>query len=726
MKFSFQKTLPFLLLLSASLVQAQEQTATRPYPWEKEGPAVREITIQPVTTRPSLLIGPGDIAEIKRRFEAMPDRPQATPKAMGWPLYALLYGTEDDKQKATQAFTKRVSEVFTKDGKPGFGMSNDLMQKRRTNELLYDFDIVSSFGYLKPEEVQQFQEGVLIAVAAFIGNDPARFPCKATPNPTSGEEFPTGLALNNRWTDAFLTAGLAGLVFPDLPQSQAWVQYAVQQTEQQIRDGNLDGAWPEVPRYHNWTLMLWSGWLAALKNRTGVDFFSSPDLKQLADWQVRFSSPLVRFPEMLKKDPQGAPCNPAWGDSDYDNAFPLCAMYGSMFAKNDPELSKRLLWMWRRAGSKYQYGWQFNLIFPMLVDPSLPDAPQTLGAAFSKRPGYTALRSGFDTPEETWVTMRSGVARNHKRDDLGSIDIFSHGIPLACGAQSGPYQEPELLWNRWRGANNSVGFVSADTNVSSSKNPYVDIPGLQSVSSGTPLAFFSSPSVDYAAMDGSRLRGKETFKWVRHLVLVKDPAYLLVWDQCDSTMAAKWFLHTTAAEFLWEQNAVTSKTAYGVDLDIQVLSPATPLTPNVKEGPFGGWKYADTRNANKPSGPYPFRMLKYFVLDAAPNTDFVTVLQPRKSDAPKLTTKLVSQSKSQIVVSVTIAERTDLITLTPKGGTYQRGDAKPVDLPMTVPESVEPGAEISSHSPPLEHLAATTSSRNPFLQTINLKEINNP
>jgi hypothetical protein len=45
---------------------------------------------------------------------------------------------------------------------------------------------------------------------------------------------------------------------------------------------------------------------------------------------------------------------------------------------------------------------------------------------------------------------------------------------------------------------------------------------------------------------------------------------------------------------------------------------------------------------------------------------------------------------------------------------------------MTVPESVEPGAEISSHSSLLEHLAATTTSRNPFLQTINLKEMNNP
>lgn len=714
-----------LLLATGMVTHAEEQPSPRPYPWEKEGPAVREFDLLPITARPGLLIGPAEIAEVKRRFEAMPNPPPATPKAMGWPLYALLYGNDDDKRAATRAFLARVREVFTKDGKPGFGTPNGLTQKRRTNELLYDFDVVASFGYLKPEEIQEFKDHVVRCVGIFIGNDPARFPCKATPNPESQEEYRTGFAPQNRWTDAFMTAGLAGLTFSDLPQAKAWVQYAIQQTEDQLKTGNLDGAWFEVPRYHNWTLLLWSGWLAALKNRTGVDLYENHNLQQLADWQVRFSSPLVRFPKLIQQNPEGIPCNPAWGDSDYENGFELCGIYGSAYSKTNPELSKRLMWMWRRADSPYQNGWHFNLIFPMLVDPSLPDAPQTLGSVFSKTLGYIGLRSGFNTPDETWVTMRAGKAHNHKRNDLGSIDIFSHGFPLACGAQSGPYKMPELEWNRWVGANNAVAFVGNEKDgTPTNPNPYVDIPGLQSVPSGTPLAFFTSPTVDYAVADCSRpqrrsVPAENAFKWIRHLVLVKQPDYLVVWDQCDSPMATKWFLHTTASEFLWEQAMVTSKTNFGVDLDVHVLSPSEPLTPNAKEGPFGGWGYTDPKAAKADPSPYPFKMLKYFALDAKPNTDFVTVLQPRKSDAPKLNAKLVSQTKEQIVVSVALADRTDLITLTPKGGTYQRGDAAPVILPLTAPQSMEPDAQAVSSS---DEGSDSTSNLTSFDQSKRLEE----
>lgn len=693
------RILLILFLTTGMFSRADKPSSPSPYPWEKEGPPVRELAIQPITAYPGLIIAPADIPEVKRRFEAMPNRPEANSKSMGWPLYALLYGNDEDKREATRTFMTRVRQVFTKDGKPGFGMPNRLSQKRRTNELLYDFDVVSSFGYLTPEETREFKEGVVRSVGVFIGNDPARFPCKATPNPDPQEEYPTGFAPQNRWTDAFITAGLAGLTFPDLPQAKSWVQYAIQQTEYQLQAGNLDGSWLEVPRYHQWTLLLWSGWLAALKNRTGVDLYADPNLKQLADWQVRFSSPPVRFPELIKRKSEGIPCNPAWGDSDYENGFDLCAIYGSAYAKYDPEFSKRLMWMWRRAGSPYKNGWHFDLIFPMLVDPSLPVAPQTLGSAFSKRLGYVGLRSGFNTPEETWVTMRGGKGHNHRRDDLGSIDLFSHGFPLACGPQSGPYQEPEILWNRWVGANNAVAFVGlVKEGAAASPNPYVDIPGLQSAPSGTPKAFVTSPIVDYAVADCSRPRGKDAFNWVRHLVLVKQPDYLVVWDQCKSNMASKWFLHTTAKEFIWGRGSVTSKTDFGVDLDIHVLSPSGPLTPNVKEGPFGGWGYKDPKSSKADLSPYPFKMLKYITLDAPPDTDFVTLLQPRKSEAPKLNAKLVSKSKEQIVVSVAIAGRTDLITLTPQGGTYQRGDAAPTNLPMAVPDSVEPAPTISTAS----------------------------
>ena len=38
-----------------------------------------------------------------------------------------------------------------------------------------------------------------------------------------------------------------------------------------------------------------------------------------------------------------------------------------------------------------QDGWHFNLIFPMLADPALPDAPQKLGSDFTEKFGYVLM-----------------------------------------------------------------------------------------------------------------------------------------------------------------------------------------------------------------------------------------------------------------------------------------------------------------------------------------------
>ena len=180
------------------------------------------------------------------------------------------------------------------------------------------------------------------------------------------------------------------------------------------------------------------------------------------------------------------------------------------------------------------------------------------------------------------------------------------------------------------------------------------------------------------------------------MVLVKQPDYLLVWDQCDSSMASKWFLHSTATNFIWGEGLITAKTAYGADLDIHVLSPSSKLAPNMKEGPFGSWTYADLEHRKQNADSYPLTMLKYFTLDAPPKADYVTVLQPRKSGDQQLAATLVSQMNNRIAIRVNLAGRTDLITLTPHGGSYQRGDTPAVTLPMSLPGDFEAGYHIST------------------------------
>jgi hypothetical protein len=639
----------------------------------------RVLQLKPILHRPCLLIDPQDIPEVKRRLEAMPDRPKADLRHMDYALYALLYGDAECKRRTTAEFMARVRKVL----KPGNG--KDLASDRRFNELLYSYDVIASFGCLSAEEEREFKDGAIRAARFILGDDPAKFRSPRTPS-SNGMEFPEGFSTCNRWTDQFLGPVLVGLNFPDHPMAKPWVQYAIGQIRYQLDHGNWDGAWNEVPRYHNWQILLYSGLFQALQRRAGVNFFQDPGTRQLLDWYVRFSSSLVRFPETTQRNPAGEPTLPVWGDSNYGPMFQACAMYASHYATSDPAFSKRLMWMWRRAGSPFQHGWHFDLIFPMLADPSLSDEPQTLSSAFCRKMGYVLLRSGFDTPDETVVYLRGGQRGiTHPRSDLGSIDLFSQGMPLALGSQSGPYVGQEIEWNRSQQSNNEVVFGGKSRD--------------RRESSGTVDAFSTGPQVDYAVADCSRpvtrfVKKEDSFRWRRHLVLVKRPDYLVVWDEIASPMPSAWFLHTTARRCSWDKNRITCRTDYNADLDVHVLSPGRPLVPNEREGPFGSWLYDDPKRGKE--DPYPFMKLKYFSISARPDEHFVMVLHPRKPDAAALQATLMSSNKNGCELHIVHANHIDAIKLTGDGGSFQRSGSPAVLLPMRVVSNTEPGVEPSA------------------------------
>lgn len=436
-------------------------------------------------------------------------------------------------------------------------------------------------------------------------------------------------------------------------------------------------------------LGIYSSFLPALKRRAGVDLLQDANLKQMLDWYVRFSSSRVRFPETSRLVAEGEPTLPVWGDSSYGNSFGVLAMYAPHYASTDPAFSRRLMWMWRRAGSPFHYGWQHGLCFPMLTDASLPDEPQTLSSAFSRKMGYVALRSNFDTPRETVVYLRGGTKGiTHGRADLGSIDLFSQGIPLALGSQSGPYDE-RIEWNRSQQSNNVVVFGGKSRD--------------RQECSGTLLGFQSTDRIDYAVVDCSRPAGRhikpvDSFRWRRHLLLVKQPDYLIVWDEIDSPQRSEWFLHTTAEKLIWNAHRITSQTAYGADLDIHVLAPAAPLVPDEKTGRFGD-AFEDPRRPGtfpKKQDPYPFGALKYFAIPAAPGEHFVTVLHPRAPETKALRATLRTADKRRITLDVQVQDKRDVITLDTEGCTFHRDALPAVLLPMRVQGNMESGARTFS------------------------------
>ena len=463
------------------------------------------------------------------------------------------------------------------------------------------------------------------------------------------------------------------------------MKYAVEQTQWQL-DHSVwaGGAWSEVPRYHNWTMVLYSGWFNVLKRRTGIDFYKDPHTKQLLDWYVRFSSSMVRFPETTRDNPAGEPTLPAWGDSNYGPLFEACAMFAPAYAQSDPAFSKRLMWMWRRAGNPYQHGWHFDTCYPLMVDPTLPDEPQKLGSAFSREPGYVLMRSGFDTPDETVLTLRGGATGAHRRNDCGSIDLFSHGIPLALGAQSGPYHDPEIWWNRSPEANNDVAFVGKKE--------------LQTNHLGTPKAFFTSATVDYFVTEIARpesrfVKAQDAFTWVRHVLLAKQPDYVVVWDQCTSPMPSKYFLHTTGVEVRLGQRhdhkphrlrrrpghpCSLARRTVGTQREGRAVRELVLRRPPAWEGRSLSVFGTEIHHLGRPR-----RM-----------PTIITVLHPRKTNGPALTAKLISADKEQVVIQIGLENHTDVATFGKDGGTFLRQGSPVVLLPMKADGNAEPGARF--------------------------------
>ena len=356
-------------------------------------------------------------------------------------------------------------------------------------------------------------------------------------------------------------------------------------------------------------------------------------------------------------------------------------MFAPAYAQSDPAFSKRLMWMWRRAGSPYQHGSAFRHVLPAHGGSRASRPGAESCSALCREPGYVLMRSGFDTPDETVLTIRGGVTGSHRRAIAAPLISLATASARARGLRP---RRPEISWDRPPELNNDVAFVGAKQ--------------LQTDPSATPKAFFTSATVDYFVTECARpesrfVKAEDAFKWIRHVLLAKQPDYVVVWDQCTSPMPSEYFLHTTASKIEWDKNKITSHTDYGADLDIHVLLPKVPLVPNEKEGPFGSWFYADPPRGKE--DPYPFLTLKYITLDAAPNADFVTVLDPRKSNEPALTATLLFASKEKVVIQTVLADHTDVVTLGQDAGSFQRQGSEPVLLPMKVDGNAEPGARFN-------------------------------
>lgn len=624
-------------------------------------PKINAWQMKPIKKFPCMILKAEDEDKLRGNYNQLPaEFIKKTEPAI---RIFLNGGTDIEKQKVTQKFIeywqnynkKWTPKNLRKDDPDGVAM-------RGIWRCIHLYDVVQSFGMLSEKDRISFRDSLVKSIELAIGND-AKHPI-VTPT--------KGFRNMNIWTDVVLAAGVTGLAFPELPQSKDWVQFAMDEVNWQLNTGEWEGCWHESSRYHMYMLKLCGQFFEILNNRTGIDMFQHPAIKRMCQWAVSYSTPLTTVVNNPANIPDGISLMPAIGDASWaPEEYFMLNFYARHYLKTDPELAELLVWQWNRSGSPVVG----EPVMVLLIDPTLKATkPKTLTSQISKKKGYLLMRDKFDTSDEIWFLQKSGVPSlsGHENADRNSFSLFAYGYPLALDAGSGNYNDPRhRAWHKQTISHNAVVFE------------YYKNPGdLSKVSSqkwlaGEVIKWSTTKEADYSETDASEASGVE--RNVRKVLFVK-PDYFVIQDEIKSVQNSYWLLHTTAQNFSWNDQSVSCETPWGVNLDVFVLSPERPIDRTVREGAIGDWVDEKTvaiepRNGERikqkstESDFFPFRFQKYLAISGKPNENFLIVLQPRQSNAPKLNIRKLDNSKIEVVCG----KRKDIIEFTATGVNLNKG-----------------------------------------------------
>lgn len=604
---------------------------------------IKNITLKPIDKFPSIIVRYQDYDRLKANFDALPSDAPAKRNKM---VRAWFSPNEQDRVKATQEFVsfwKNYSQRWTKERLAA--QRADGVAMRGVWRAVHLYDIVASYGYLTDSERTEFRDALVQAVEYALGSDPDNMRVPSMEN--------LGWRLSNIWTDVALAPGVVAMAFPELPQAKKWLEFSVNELLWGTENGTWDGAWHECPRYHLYQMKITVNFLIALRNRTGIDLFTHPDIKAQGRWCVDFATPRDLVAGKAANQPSGVVLSLGLGDSTWGENMGVINLLAGCLKDSDPLLSQQLMWLWSRSG----FTSSEEPLSDLLIDNNLKAAKSVaLTSTIAPTKGYVLMRDAHDTPDEVWFMLKCGKTSmcGHENGDANSFSLMAFGTPLALDAGSGDYGDPNhRAWNKRSVSHNVVAF-SKGAQQELESSAWVD---------GQVLNFQTNKAVDYSATDASAANNVE--RYVRHVVFVK-PHYFVIRDEIKSDKSSVFLLHSPAERIEWDKHKVSLYTPWNTWLDMHVLAPARELTPNEREGQIGAWtnRVPDTRSW------YKFKTQKYIEVNANACEDFITVLQPCKEGTPQLKATLSADGKS---VEVLIDGRKDTIKFTDNGVSIAKG-----------------------------------------------------
>lgn len=462
------------------------------------------------------------------------------------------------------------------------------------------YDQIAGSGVLNDGEDASVQADFRYIAAMMMDTAYYRFDLTTFPDEKGGKR-------SNWNADRATGLGVYALLFPEDPESSAYLEHALSVIDWQLEEVvDEDGAWPENVRYHGAVLHRYFLFFALLKRLTGMDYFQDEKVKAM----YRFLMGIVTAEDPIQGEASGSPVllTPAVGDANVQEKwFRLLGYAAPFYAEEDPQLSGEMIWTWKHGGSPVQDTGAFPLPLVALLypQPNLPECQPALRSIHYPGIGYVIFRSGEQNLQH-YAIYEASPLTYHAHHDEGHFSIWAGGIPVTLDSGTGGYYNGDRHWYVSGAAHNVVQF--ADPSGTFKDGPLQSI--CREVTFSEELDYVSSLIPD---------QGADLYE--RHFLFVKAGFDVyLVWDRIEGAADSVWNLHTLSTDAEVTEQTIDAACLGGMRLGAHIAEPAHPVI-TAGEGAVGGG--------------YPLAAQQHFRVQGG-GGDYLVLLHPRGEQAPAL------------------------------------------------------------------------------------------
>jgi len=452
---------------------------------------------------------------------------------------------------------------------------------RSIRSLALQYDLVLSTDVLSAED-KRFLDSAF-AFFAYVLTDPDYWP---------PEDRGYGRGPINFNADVYTAVCAIAAVLPDHPCAPRWLDYCEDELRKDLRrEVVAGGAWVEAPNYQAFTQLMLLTASMILRNAGRTNPLSDARFRASFDYLDDLLTP---------PDPRfdGSRLLPTVGDTGtlHSQDLRIIFAWAANIGREYRAFSRRMMRAWKACGSP-AFGWHAHVdwlsVFA-LTDPFLP-AARRQSRPSRALPGYGAvLRSGYGTSQETYLLFKAGRVRGHYHWDEGSFHLYARGVPMAVDWGSMYFPRADQPW--WHNR------VSLDHRAEAA------MPGPEGGQNAELIGFAAIGSADLAASQmviralGRQPEIRENRPhtaadyepaqeiarsvWRRRVMLLKQPDYVVVRDDLESTYRSDWSLHVLAEGVAQDGNRISLRGQHGVDLDVLFVAPREPAAH------LGEWGFA--------------------------------------------------------------------------------------------------------------------------------------